>query len=106
MLFSLGFYSNSEVGKLIEKYGRMINSSDQNIAVRQCLGAENTCGKCFELRNRMEGSIDREGDVFSRQEVLPHEISHLCAALKTKPSGTEVQLFSQGMAVLFLFIEI
>lgn len=104
MLFSPGFIQNSEVGKLIEKYGRMINSSDQNIAVRQCLGAENTCGKCFELRNRMEGSIDREGDVFSRQRFFLMKF-HTFAQLENKPSGTEVQL-SARHGCTFPFIEI
>ena len=82
----------------------MINSSDQNIAVRQCLGAENTCGKCFELRNRMEGSIDREGDVFSRQRFFLMKF-HTFAQLENKTFRDGSPAFSQAW-LYFSFIEI
>ena len=47
----------------------MINRFDQNIAVRKRFGAQNAGRKCFELRNRMEGSVDRESHVFGCQSL-------------------------------------
>ena len=82
----------------------MINRFDQNIAVRKRFGAQNAGRKCFELRNRMEGSIDREGDVFSRQRFFLMKF-HTFAQLENKTFRDGSPAFSQAW-LYFSFIEI